>query len=648
MSILSFNGSSDYVSVPSNATLNVASQVTVEAWVRPASISSEMGIAGTWDDVSGSNRSYLLWLLNGVPSFYVSHAGGDSTAVNATTTLQVGTWYFLAATYDGANLKIYVNGVLQGTTTATGAIHTNAKPFYIGLQNAGGASRYFNGAIADVSVWNIPLSATTIQAGLGQNLTGNETGLAGAWQLNEGTGTTAHDLTANANNGVLGGGIAANQPSWVANPLPTISIQGGSLTGTGVLNANVTNAALVTPGGAGAGVLTITGSYTQTSAGTLDIDLGGLTAGTAYDQLNVDGAVTLDGTLNVDEIDGFAPTNGNSFAILVAGSLSGEFTTTNGLIGAQLLLVANYSADGVTLVCEQPGIDVSPTAGLQTSQAGATATFSVVLDTQPAANVTVGLSSSNPDAGTISTSQLVFTPQDWNIAQSVTVTGVNDFVDEGNLAYTIVMAPAVSADPIYNGFVASNVNVINVGTMHAGFNVTPTTGLQTSQAGATATFIVNLTSKPLADVVFALLSSLLSAGTVSPATLTFTAQNWNIPQTVKITGVNDQRADGNVPYTIINQPAVSSDPKYNKLTPADVLGHQPRHQPARSASGQPGGDAVKPPIRANRHGELGRHQHRQPCRDRLLERLGHGCGHQHRCHPRQRCHGRVQWQHRAR
>ena len=374
--------------------------------------------------------------------------------------------------------------------------------------------------------------------------------------------TATGGFTQQAGTTTLSGGTLAVGSSQV-------TLSGGTLTGSGTIAGNLFNAAIVSPG-APIGTLLVTGAYTQTSAGVLNIDLGGATAGSAYDQLIVNGAVTLDGTLNVDEINGFAATNGESFQILISGSLTGDFATINGLVGPHELLVANYASTGVTLVSEEPGIEVSPTTGLQTSQAGATATFDVVLDTQPTGNVTIGLSSSNTSAGTISTSQLVFTPQNWNVPQVVTVTGVNDFMDDGNQVYTIVTAPAISTDPVYGGFDASDVTVTNLGTMHAGFNVTPTTGLQTSQAGATATYTVVLTSKPLTDVIIDLLSSLLTAGTVLPAMLTFTPLNWNLPQTITITGANDQKVDGNVPYTIINEPAVSGDSKYNQLDPPDV------------------------------------------------------------------------------
>jgi len=107
------------------------------------------------------------------------------------------------------------------------------------------------------------------------------------------------------------------------------------------------------------------------------------------------------------------------------------------------------------------GITVSAISG-NTTESGGTATFSVVLNTQPTADVTIGLSSSAPTEGTVGVSSLLFTSANWNVAQQVTVTGVDDQVDDGDVAYTIVTAAASSADPRYDGLDANDVSVTNV------------------------------------------------------------------------------------------------------------------------------------------------------------------------------------------
>src|SRR5207237_5145566 len=99
-----------------------------------------------------------------------------------------------------------------------------------------------------------------------------------------------------------------------------------------------------------------------------------------------------------------------------------------------------------------------------TTEAGGTATFTIVLNSQPTANVTIGLSSSNTAEGTVSTSSVTFTAANWNTAQTITVTGVNDAVDDGDIGYTIVTAAATSSDANYNGLNAAYVSVTTTDT----------------------------------------------------------------------------------------------------------------------------------------------------------------------------------------
>ncbi len=118
-----------------------------------------------------------------------------------------------------------------------------------------------------------------------------------------------------------------------------------------------------------------------------------------------------------------------------------------------------------------PGITVTPTLGLVTTEAGGTDAFSVVLDTEPAADVTIDLASSDLSEGTVEPVTLVFTAADWNLPQQVIVTGVDDAIVDGNVPYTIVTAPAVSTDPDYNGLNAADVSVTNLDDDGAGVTV---------------------------------------------------------------------------------------------------------------------------------------------------------------------------------
>jgi hypothetical protein len=107
-----------------------------------------------------------------------------------------------------------------------------------------------------------------------------------------------------------------------------VNLQGGTLKGTGTVSGQIINSGIVAPGSS-AGIITGTTGYTQYTTGTLNIELGGLTPGTQYDQLKVTGAASLAGTLNVSLINGYIPNVGDSFTIMTHGSRTGNFGTVN-------------------------------------------------------------------------------------------------------------------------------------------------------------------------------------------------------------------------------------------------------------------------------------------------------------------------------
>ena len=135
-------------------------------------------------------------------------------------------------------------------------------------------------------------------------------------------------------------------------------------------------------------------------------------------------------------------------------------TNTNSLsLGITLIQVPGTGTDtgGET---ETAGFTVSSISG-NTTEAGGTATFTVKLSSQPTANVTIGVSSSDTTEGTVSPSLLTFTSANWNANQTVTVTGVNDSLNDGNQSYTVVLASANSSDSGYSGLNPNDVSVTN-------------------------------------------------------------------------------------------------------------------------------------------------------------------------------------------
>ena len=124
---------------------------------------------------------------------------------------------------------------------------------------------------------------------------------------------------------------------------------------------------------------------------------------------------------------------------------------------------ADWAGAGIAALAGEmaPGLVISPPGGLSTAESGSSATLSLRLLTPPTADVTVTLTSSDPTEGTVSPNSLTFTPLNWAAGQTVTVTGVDDAMADGNVAYSI-LSVATSADAAYNGLAGANVSVTNL------------------------------------------------------------------------------------------------------------------------------------------------------------------------------------------
>ena len=259
--------------------------------------------------------------------------------------------------------------------------------------------------------------------------------------------------------------------------------------------------------------------------------------------------------------------DGNSAYQIEITAVSGDANYNVGHTGSLDVAVINDDNDTV-------GVSISATALTTTEASGAgnQTSFVVALNTQPTANVTVALNGVDASEGSISPSSLIFTTLNWNVAQTVTVTGVDDDIDDGNIDYTITPT-TTSTDSNYQALAGiSTVLVTNVDDDTAGITVTPIAGLITTESGGTATFTIRLDTEPTADVTIGLQSDTILEGTVSPSSVTFSSLDWNIPQTVTVTGVDDvvPTMDGSNAYIINTAQATSLDGKYNVINPADV------------------------------------------------------------------------------
>ena len=153
---LSLDGVDDYVDIPNSPSLSPTGAITLAAWVNsraPASGVVQM-ILGKYSGAVGG--PYFLRIQgSGVVRFGV--AGTNLTGARV---LNANTWYHVAATYDGAQMRLYVNGALDGSVAKTGAMTDNGLNVNIGQLVGSGGS--FNGLLDDVRVYDRGLSAAEV------------------------------------------------------------------------------------------------------------------------------------------------------------------------------------------------------------------------------------------------------------------------------------------------------------------------------------------------------------------------------------------------------------------------------------------------------------------------------------------------------
>lgn len=136
---------------------------------------------------------------------------------------------------------------------------------------------------------------------------------------------------------------------------------GGTLSGRGTVGSVTVNSGGVVAPGNSAGKLTINGNYHQTSGGILRMEIGGDTAGTGYDQLAISGTAVLDGTLELSLVNGFRPTVGDTFAIIVGSGQTGGFSTVTST-GFDVATNTNDGTVSMTVTAVHPPLRVTEVA----------------------------------------------------------------------------------------------------------------------------------------------------------------------------------------------------------------------------------------------------------------------------------------------
>ena len=158
---LSFDGVNDWVTITAANDLNLTTGMTLEAWVRPSALSGWRTVV--LKEGSATNLAYALYAHDNSPRPAVTvRISNVNRSAAGTSPLPLNAWSHLAATYDGAMLRLYVNGVQVGTRAQTGSMLTSTRALRIG-GNAVWSNEFFRGLIDDVRIYNRALSAGEIQ-----------------------------------------------------------------------------------------------------------------------------------------------------------------------------------------------------------------------------------------------------------------------------------------------------------------------------------------------------------------------------------------------------------------------------------------------------------------------------------------------------
>ncbi len=199
--VLKFDGQSTYIhKLGSALSLGLTNRdFTVEAWIRIDDFSghADKSILGT--DQTGPNNGLHLIVRNRRPffGFFVNDMTGQ-------TELSTGVWYHLAWRYTTETQEqvLFINGVLDAASTGH-APFQGTGDILIGRWASG---RYFNGAMADVRIWDHARPSQAIQSDMQRRLTGTERGLTAYWRLDDGSGgIIAADSSQNGADGELRG-----------------------------------------------------------------------------------------------------------------------------------------------------------------------------------------------------------------------------------------------------------------------------------------------------------------------------------------------------------------------------------------------------------------------------------------------------------
>ena len=156
-----FDGVDDYISCPNNSSLNISDQISISLWVKSPNYSGSEDLFNKyyydWAFRKGSNNNGNFQFMLRIDSNY------QTTYYANPTYLWNDTWHNISGTYDGSNIKTFVDGQLVATSVSvSGAVSTSSGPLNIGYSNS--VPSFFTGTMSDIRIYNRALSASEVKA----------------------------------------------------------------------------------------------------------------------------------------------------------------------------------------------------------------------------------------------------------------------------------------------------------------------------------------------------------------------------------------------------------------------------------------------------------------------------------------------------
>ncbi len=238
-SSITFDGFSAYASPSNQTNLNISDSITIEAWINPNSFgfnSAQNSIVCKHGWSNGEGGFVLRCGGSGELSFNIGgldinqNPASWKEVLSPTNALTLNTWTHVAGSYDGQNLRVFVNGVEQNMLAFQGSIVSSPNyPLTLGKLSDPSqfAQRFFDGKMDEVRIWNRALTATELMANMNNHINAaSATGLISYWRFNEGTGSSSIDLQSGNDITMSGNTWDPSVPFNAVPPMPTISSNG--------------------------------------------------------------------------------------------------------------------------------------------------------------------------------------------------------------------------------------------------------------------------------------------------------------------------------------------------------------------------------------------------------------------------------------